>query len=82
LKSVTTQTFEARRRDGDFAPAYARYTAYAGNNFLSNEWRVSSEANVHDALLRTGEAFIGRLVADAFAEFGPDLQERIFYRNK
>ena len=79
VKSVIQQTFEARRRDGDFAPAYARYLAYSGNNFLSNEWRVSSEANVHDALLRTGEAFLGRLVADAFAEFGPDLKQRIFF---
>ncbi len=78
VKSVFRQTFEARRRDGDFAPAYARYLAYSGNNFLSNEWRVSSEANVHDALLRTGEAFLGRLVADAFAEFGPDIERRIF----
>ena len=79
VKSVIQQTFEARRRSGDFAPAYARYLAYSGNNFLSNEWRVSSEANVHDALLRTGEAFLGRLVADTFAEFGPDLKQRIFF---
>jgi hypothetical protein len=29
----------ARRSDGGFAPAYARYVAVSGNNFLSNAWR-------------------------------------------
>jgi len=79
VRNIVKQTFYARRREGDFAPAYARYTAVAGNNFLSNEWRVSSEANTHDALIRTGEGFAGRMAANAWEEFWPDIDRRLFH---
>jgi hypothetical protein len=82
VKNVVKQTFEARRPDGNYAPAYARYTAYAGSNFLSNEWRVDSESNVHDAVLRTGEGFIGKMAGNAFAEFWPDVERRLLHRNR
>lgn len=82
VKSVIKQTFEARRPDGDYAPAYARYAAYAGSNFLSNEWRVPSESNTHDALLRTGEGFLGKMAGNAFAEFWPDVERRLLHRNR
>ncbi|MGH9529214.1 MAG: hypothetical protein ACRD2S_04765 [Terriglobales bacterium] len=82
VRNVVKQTFEARRRGGDYAPAYARYIAVAGNNFLSNTWRVHSEANIHDAVIRTGEGFGGRMAADAWEEFWPDLKTRIFHRNR
>jgi hypothetical protein len=82
VRNVVKQTFIARQRDGSFAPAYARYTAFVGNNFLSNEWRVSSEANTHDALLRSGEAFAGRMAANAFEEFWPDVKARLFHHAK
>jgi hypothetical protein len=82
VKSVVKQAFMARRREGNFAPAYARYIALPGNNFLSNEWRVSSEANVHDALWRTGEGFAGRMAANAFEEFWPDVERLVLRRNQ
>lgn len=82
VKNVIKQTFEARRPDGDYAPAYARYAAYAGSNFLSNEWREPSESNTHDALLRTGEGFLGRMAGNAFAEFWPDVERRLLHRNR
>jgi hypothetical protein len=82
VKNVIKQTFEARRPDGEYAPAYARYIAYPGSNFLSNEWRVPSESNAHDALLRTGEGFLGRMAGNAFAEFWPDVDRHLFHRNR
>lgn len=82
VKSVIKQTFEARRPNGDYAPAYARYAAYTGSNFLSNEWRVRSESNAHDALLRSGEGFLGKMAGNAFAEFWPDVERRLLRRNR
>jgi hypothetical protein len=77
--SVVKQTFVARRRDGEFAPAYARYIAVPGNNFLSNTWRVHSEANTGDALLRTAEGFGGRMASNAWEEFWPSISARVFH---
>jgi hypothetical protein len=74
-------TFEARRRDGHFAPAYARYIAISGNNFLSNTWRVDSEANTHDAVIRTVDGFAGRFASNLFEEFWPDIKNLAFHRS-
>jgi hypothetical protein len=74
-------TFEARRRNGRFAPAYARYIAVSGNNFLSNTWRVDSEANSHDAVIRTADGFAGRFASNLFEEFWPDIKNLVFHRS-
>jgi hypothetical protein len=74
-------TFVARRRDGHFAPAYARYIAISGNNFLSNTWRVDSEANNHDAVIRTVDGFAGRFASNLFEEFWPDIKDLVFHRS-
>jgi hypothetical protein len=71
IRNVVRLTFVARKKDGSYGPAYARYIAIGGNNFLSNTWRVHSEANLQDALLRTAEGFAGRLAVNAFEEFWP-----------
>ena len=68
-----------RHDDGSFGPAYARYLAISGNNFLSNTWRIHSEANVQDALLRTAEGFAGRMAVNAFEEFWPEVKRRVFH---
>jgi hypothetical protein len=81
LKNVVKQTFKARQRDGSYAPAYARLIAVPGNNFLSNLWRADSEANTHDALFRTGEGFAGRMAANAFEEFWPDVKTKLFHKH-
>jgi hypothetical protein len=78
LRNVVRLTFVARKNNGSYGPAYARYVAIAGNNFLSNSWRVQSESNVHDALLRTAEGFAGRMAVNAFEEFWPDVKKRAF----
>ena len=70
--SAFKQTALAQRADGSYVPAYARYAAITGGNFLSNSWRADSEAKVSSALLRTGYGFLGRLAGNAFAEFSGD----------
>jgi hypothetical protein len=73
IASVFKQTVMAQRGDGTYAPAYARYCAITGSNFLSNAWRADSEAKVSSALLRTGYGFLGRLVGNTYSEFGGDV---------
>jgi hypothetical protein len=82
VKNVIKMTFLARRRDGDFAPAYARFIGVSGGNFLSNEWRPDSEADAGDALKRTGEGIAGHMVSNAWNEFWPDAKRYIFHRGK
>jgi len=78
LRNVFMQTFKARRRDGTYAPAYARFIAIPSDNFLSNLWRADSEANTHDAIIRSAVGFAGRMTANAFEEFWPDAERKIF----
>lgn len=75
---VIRMTFVAQRRDGSLAPAYARYAAISGNNFLSNTWRVRSESGPGHAGVRIVEGFGDRMAGNAFVEFWPDLKERVF----
>jgi len=82
LRNVARLTFLARQEDGSFGLAYARYIAVSGNNFLSNTWRPHSEANTEDALFRIGEGFAGRMGANAFEEFWPDIKSHVFHKSR
>jgi hypothetical protein len=73
VRNVVVMTFMAKRPDGHLAPAYARYIAIPGGNFLSNTWRVDSEATNTAAVRRAALGVVGRMTADAFKEFSPDL---------
>ena len=75
--NVVDLTFRAYGRDGERHPAYARFLAEFGNNFLSNTWREPSEADWQHALLRTGEGFGGRALSNAFNEFVPLVWRKI-----
>jgi hypothetical protein len=79
VRNVLRLAIAARDSEGDFGPAYARYVAVFGSNFLSNSWRVSSESNTHDALLRSAEGFGGYLAGNAFEEFWPDVKKHLFH---
>ena len=68
-------TVLARRGDG-LRPAYARYAAVPGNNFISNAWRAPSASSVNDALLRTALGFSGRFAGNLFEEFWPDIRRQ------
>jgi hypothetical protein len=74
-------TFFDKSSSGGTMPAYARYAAIGGNNFLSNSWRADSEATTSRASLRIMLGFLGRMGSNLFEEFWPDLTERIFDRN-
>jgi hypothetical protein len=80
VKNVIKMTFVARRPDGNFAPAYARYIAFTGSNFLTNAWRPDSEADTEHAVLRTLQGFAGRMAANAWEEFWPQAKSYIFHR--
>jgi hypothetical protein len=69
VKNVIDLTFRAYGRDGQRHPAYARYIAIAGNNFLSNTWRAPSDNDPQDAALRTVEGVGVRALSNAFSEF-------------
>ena len=79
VRNVIKMTFFAYRGDGNLAPAYARYLGISGSNFLANTWRVHSEANLHDAALRTLAGFLGRMGSNTIEEFWPDVKLRIFH---
>ena len=81
IRNVVRLTFAARKSDGRYGLAYARYLAIGGSNFLSDSWRPQSEANAHDALLRTAEGFAGRMAVNVFEEFWPDFKRRVFERH-
>lgn len=74
VRNVMKMTFVAYRSDGNLAPAYARFIGITGSNLLANSWRASSEANFHDAALRTAAGFLGRMGSNAFQEFWPNVK--------
>jgi len=77
LGHVVKMTFLAQNRQGRLMPAYARYIAIPGNNFISNAWRADSEATVGNAGIRTLLGFLGRMSGNAFQEFWPDIRQRL-----
>jgi hypothetical protein len=81
VRNIVVMTFMARRSDGHLAPAYARFIATPGNNFLTNAWRADSEATNSAALKRTALGFAGRLGANAFREFWPDARKLITHHD-
>lgn len=82
LGSVVEQGFMTRRRDGHFAPAYARYLAVSGSNFLSNTWRADSESDSSHAGYRIGLGFAGQIGSNAWDEFWPSISAHIFHHNR
>jgi hypothetical protein len=82
IRRVVVMTFVAHNRHGNLMPAYARYVATPGNNFLSNTWRVNSEATTQAAILRTFWGFGGLMGKNAFTEFWPDFRQLVFHTKK
>lgn len=72
-------TFLAQNREGNLMPAYARFIAIPGSNFLSNTWRPDSNATISRAVARTGLGFLGRLGGNTFDEFWPDVRQKVFH---
>jgi len=75
-------TFLAQNRDGSVTPAYARFVAIPGTNFLSNTWRAPGDDNANRAAIRAGLGFLSRLGGNTFYEFWPDVRQRLFHRER
>ncbi len=78
VRRVVKMTFLSEDRNRRTAPAYARFAAISGSNFMSNAWRPDSEANTAHAVGRIGIGFLGRMGKNAFDEFWPDVKQRVF----
>jgi len=81
IRLVVVLTFVAHDRRGNLMPAYARYIATPGNNFLSNTWRADSEANNRDATLRTVWGSQDSWAKTHSPNFGPTFGNWCFARN-
>lgn len=80
VKNIVDLTFRAYGSDGERHLAYARYTATAGNNFLSNSWRAPSESDWQHALVRTAEGFGVRALSNTFREFLPQAVRKLRHK--
>ncbi|HTS48743.1 MAG TPA: hypothetical protein VMH05_12415 [Bryobacteraceae bacterium] len=77
LGHVVKMAFLAQNKDGRSMPAFARYAAITGSSYLSNTWRVDSDATLSRATIRVGLGFLGRIAGNAWDEFWPDVKGRI-----
>jgi hypothetical protein len=77
---IVKWTFVAENSNGSVRPAWARFAAIPGNNFLSNTWREQSEATTGAAFERTGLGFLARMAGNTFLEFWPDVKQKVFHR--
>ncbi|HSS98550.1 MAG TPA: hypothetical protein VLK33_16050 [Terriglobales bacterium] len=82
VRRVIKMTFFDYRADGQVIPAYARFIAIPGSNFLSNTWRADSEASTDDAVLRTVYGFASTMGKNAFLEFWPDTKRIVFHHKQ
>jgi hypothetical protein len=81
LQNAFDLTFRAYHQDGERHLAYARFLAIFGNNFLSNSWRVHSEADWQHAMARSGEGFGARFLSDAVNEFLPEIWNKLHHHD-
>jgi hypothetical protein len=75
-------TYMAEDRDGKLMPAYARFIAIPGSNFLSNAWRPAGDDSADRAAIRTGFGFLGRFGNNTFDEFWPDFKQKLFHHGR
>ncbi len=80
LGHVVKWTVVAPNRDGELRPAYARFIAFSGSSFISNAWREPSDTDAAHSLGRIGFALLGRMGSNAFDEFWPDVERKVFHR--
>lgn len=78
LGHAAKMTFLARYRDGSVRPAYARFVAISGSNFISNAWRAPGDDNAGNAAVRIGLGYFGTFGGNTFQEFWPDVKHKLF----
>jgi hypothetical protein len=67
----------APRRDGHLAPAWGRYIGSAGSAVVQNAWLPRSAVTPGQTARRSVDPLLGRLIANLWQEFWPDLQKRV-----
>lgn len=72
-----TSTFVAPARDGRLRPAWARYAAKTGKNYIENAWMPPSAHTTRQMLIRTAQGFSGRMLGNLWEEFWPDVRRRL-----
>lgn len=70
-------SFVAYDRSGRLRPAYARYAAAFGNNFITNAWRPDSDNDPGDAVRRGFSGLLSRVASNLFLEFWPEVAGRL-----
>jgi hypothetical protein len=80
LGHVMQWTVAAPNRNGELRPAYARFLAFSGSSLISNAWREPSDTSEIHSLDRIGFGFLDRMGSNAFDEFWPDVERRLFHR--
>ena len=81
VANVLRQTVLAHNSSGGEIPAYARFIAVPSAAFLSNAWKPPSQSSIGDAADRIGFSFGNLVLANAYAEFWPDLKRRVFHHS-
>jgi hypothetical protein len=79
LGHAAKMTFMAQNRDGGVMPAYARFIAIPGSNFISNSWRAPGDDAAGNAAVRLGLGFASRFGSNTFDEFWPDVHKKVFH---
>lgn len=79
LGHAAKMTFMAQNREGGVMPAYARFVAISGSNFISNSWRAPGDDNAGNAAVRVGLGFFGTFGGNTFHEFWPDVSHKVFH---
>ena len=67
----------AHRRDGHRAPAWGRFAGSVAGNAIENAWLPPSAATRSRTTARVATGFAGRLAANLWSEFWPDLRRRL-----
>lgn len=80
VANVLRQTVVSHDSSGREMPAYAGFIAVPSAAFLSNAWKPESQSSIGDAMDRIGLSFANHILANACAEFGPDLKRHVFHR--
>jgi hypothetical protein len=65
----------ARRRDGHFAPAWARYTGNVATNIVEEAWLPRSTTGPGNIAVRSTTGLLGRFAGNLFEEFWPDVKK-------
>jgi hypothetical protein len=80
IENILIMTIAARHDDQELHPAYARFIAITGSNFITDAWRPDSASTAEASLERVALGFAGKVANNAFREFMPELRHYVFRR--